>query len=127
MLAVTGTASAQGTSNSTIAGVVKDTSGGVLPGVVIEATSPVLIEGTRSAVTDERGEYRILELRPGTYSVTFSLAGFNTLKRDGLRLPPTFTATLNVELSLGAMEEMVTVSGGARSRTVCVMAVQMPS
>ena len=112
-LAAAGTSFAQGTSNATISGVVKDTSGGVLPGVTVEAASPVLTEGTRAAVSDERGEYRILELRPGTYTVTFTLAGFNTLKRDNIQLPPSFTATVNGDLSVGAMQETVTVSGGA--------------
>jgi hypothetical protein len=103
----------QGTGNSTIAGVVKASSGAVLPGVTVEAASPGLIEGTRATVTDERGEYRVLDLRPGAYSVTFALPGFNTLKRNDIQLPPSFTATLNVELDLGAMQETVTVSGGA--------------
>ena len=67
-------------------GVVKDTSGAVLPGVTVEASSPALIEKVRTTVTDERGEYRITELRPGTYAVTFTLPGFSTLKREGLEL-----------------------------------------
>ncbi len=112
-LAAAGTSFAQGTSNATISGGVKDTSGGVLPGVTVEAASPVLTEGTRAAVSDERGEYRILELRPGTYTVTFTLTGFNTLRRDNIQLPPSFTATVNGELSVGAIQETVTVSGGA--------------
>jgi len=72
---------------SAIAGVVKDTTGAVLPGVTVEASSPVLIEQTRSATTDSQGQYKILDLRPGTYSVTFSLPGFATVKRDGIELP----------------------------------------
>ena len=68
---------------SSITGVVKDTSGAVLPGVTVEAASPALIEGAKSAVTDEQGLYRIVDLRPGPYTVTFTLAGCNTLKRDG--------------------------------------------
>jgi len=102
---------AQGTSAASIAGVVKDTSGAVLPGVTVEAASPALIEKVRTTVTDEKGEYRIIELRPGAYSVTFTLLGFSTLKRDGLELPPSFTATLNVELKVGELQETVTVSG----------------
>src|SRR5260370_22114795 len=82
----------QGTSSATIAGVVTDTSGAVLPGVTIEASSPVLIEKVRSAVTDERGEYRIIELIPGTYTVTFTLTGFSSLRREGIDLPPRFNA-----------------------------------
>ena len=78
----------QGTSSATIVGVVTDTSGAVLPGVTVEAASPVLIEKVRSAVTDERGEYRIVELIPGTYTVTFSLTGFSSLRREGIELPP---------------------------------------
>ena len=76
--------SAQGTSAATITGVVKDASGAVLPGVTVEAASPALIEKVRVTVTDDKGEYRIVELRPGTYTVTFSLTGFSTLKREGL-------------------------------------------
>src|SRR5688500_13337964 len=75
---------AQGASTATIAGVVKDASGAVLPGVTVEAASPALIEKVRATVTDDRGEYRLPELRPGSYSLTFSLAGFSTLRRDGL-------------------------------------------
>src|SRR5438309_6944956 len=81
-----------------IAGVVKDTTGAVMPGVTVEAASPALIEKVRNVVTDDQGLYRIVDLRPGTYSVTFSLAGFNTVKRDGLDLPSEFTATVNAEL-----------------------------
>src|SRR3954471_2747374 len=94
-----------------IAGVVKDASGAVLPGVTVEAASDVLIEKVRSAVTDGAGQYRILALPPGTYAVTFSLTGFSTVKRDGFVLPGDFVATLNVDLKVGALEETVTVSG----------------
>ena len=83
---------AQGTSTATIAGVVRDSSGAVLPGVTVEAASPALIEKVRTTVTDERGQYRLSELRPGVYTVTFSLAGFATVKRDGLELRTNFTA-----------------------------------
>jgi hypothetical protein len=96
---------------STIAGVVKDTSGAVLPGVTVEAASDVLIEKVRSAVTDGTGSYRILALPPGTYSVTFSLTGFSTVKREDFVLPGDFVATLNVDLKVGALEETVTVAG----------------
>ena len=81
--------SAQGTSTGIIAGSAKDSSGAVLPGVTVEASSPALIEKTRTTVTDSNGEYRIIELRPGAYTVTFTLPGFNTFKRDGLQLSPT--------------------------------------
>src|ERR1700674_3006909 len=83
---------------STIAGVVRDTSGAVLPGVTVEAASPVLIEKARTVVTDGEGAYRIIDLRPGPYTVTFSLLGFSTVKRDGIDLPPAFTATVSVEM-----------------------------
>lgn len=96
---------------SAVAGVVKDSSGGVLPGVTVEVSSPVLIEKTRTAVTDEQGQYRVIDLRPGTYAVVFSLPGFNTVIRDGLELPADFTATINAELKVGSLQETVTVSG----------------
>src|SRR5207244_10818384 len=76
---------------SSIAGVVKDTSGAVLPGVQVDASSPVLIEQTRSVVTDSQGVYRIVDLRPGTYKVTFTLPGFSTFERDGVELAAAFT------------------------------------
>ena len=104
---------AQGSSAASIVGVVRDSSGAVLPGVTVEAASPVLIEKVRSTVTDENGQYRIIELRPGAYSVTFTLPGFNTLLRNGIELPPNFTATINAELAVGALEETITVSGQA--------------
>src|SRR5262249_19248326 len=87
-------AAAQGTSAASISGLVTDSSGAVLPGVTVEASSPVLIEKVRTAVTDERGEYRIVELRPGAYTVTFTLTGFSTFKREALELPPSFNATV---------------------------------
>ena len=102
---------AQGTSAATLAGIVRDGSGGILPGVTVEASSPALIEKVRTTVTDDRGEYRITELRPGTYELTFTLAGFSTLKRNGLELRPSFTATIDVELKVGGLQETVTVSG----------------
>jgi hypothetical protein len=94
-----------------ITGVVKDASGGVLPGATVEAASPVLIEKVRSVVSDDTGQYRIVSLRPGTYSVTFSLPGFGTVKRDGVELTGTFVATVNGELKVGALEETITVTG----------------
>jgi hypothetical protein len=86
-------ASAQ--SNSSIAGVVKDTSGAVLPGVTVEASSPSLIEKTRAVVTDGAGQYKIINLVPGTYTVTFALTGFNTVKQEGIELTAAFTNTTN--------------------------------
>jgi carboxypeptidase family protein len=96
---------------SSIAGVVKDTSGAVLPGVTVEASSDVLIEKVRSAVTDNNGQYRIVDLRPGTYVVTFTLPGFNTFRREGLELASEFNATVNAELRVGGLQETITVTG----------------
>ena len=98
---------------SAIAGVVKDTSGAILPGVTVEASSDVLIEKTRSVITDGEGAYRIVDLRPGTYAVTFTLPGFQTFKREALDLPANFTATINADMKVGALEESVTVSGAS--------------
>jgi hypothetical protein len=83
----------------------------VLPGVVVEAASPALIEKVRSAVTDGSGQYRIVDLRPGVYSVTFTLTGFNTVKREGIELTGTFTSTVNADLRVGSLEETITVTG----------------
>src|SRR3954468_11212381 len=94
-----------------ITGVVKDASGGVLPGVTVEAASPDLIEKVRTAPTDADGRYRIDQLRGGTYSVTFSLPGFNTIRREGINLSGTFVATLNADLTVGALQETVVVTG----------------
>ena len=96
---------------SAIAGVVRDGSGGVLPGVTVEAASPALIEKVRTVVTDDQGRYNIVDLRPGTYTVTFSLSGFNTLKREGIELTSGFTAAINAELPVGSLEETITVTG----------------
>src|SRR6266702_5337035 len=93
-----------------IIGTVRDTSGAVLPGVSVEAASPALIERTRTAVSDEGGRYRIGELRPGTYTITFALPGFRTLKREAIELTTGFTATVNADLQVGAREETITVS-----------------
>src|SRR4051812_43859436 len=90
---------------SAIGGTGEDTSGAVLPGVTVEVSSPVLIEKTRSVATDNNGEYKVVDLRPGTYIVTFSLQGFSTFKREGLELPSNFTATINAEMKVGALEE----------------------
>jgi hypothetical protein len=96
---------------SAITGIVKDASGAVMPGVTIEASSPALIERTRTVVTDSQGRYTIVELRPGPYRVSFTLPGFKTFVQDGVELPSDFTATVNAELTLGAVEESVTVAG----------------
>jgi len=98
---------------ASIAGVARDSSGAVLPGVTVEAASPALIEKVRSVTTDGTGQFKIVDLRPGTYSVTFTLPGFNTFKRDGIELAGTFTATVNADMRVGALEETVTVTGEA--------------
>ena len=98
---------------SAIVGVVKDTSGAAMPGVTVEASSDVLIEKVKSAISDGDGAYRIDNLRPGTYTVTFTLTGFKTFRRDGLQLPSEFTATVNAELGVGTLEETITVTGAS--------------
>ena len=96
---------------ATIAGVVRDTSGAVLPGVTVEAASDVLIEKARTAVTDSTGRYQIVDLRAGRYVVSFTLTGFSTVKREGIELTGVATAAVNAELRVGAIEETVTVTG----------------
>jgi hypothetical protein len=96
---------------ASIAGTVRDASGGALPGVTVEAGSPVLIEKVRSVTTDGSGQYRIVDLRPGTYTITFTLPGFATFKRDGIELTGSFNATVNAELRVGGVEETITVTG----------------
>jgi hypothetical protein len=103
------TAAAQGASQFT--GLVTDESGGVLPGVTVEAASPVLIEKMKSAVTDSNGRYTIIDLRPGLYKLTFSLPGFSTVVRDNVELTSNFIATINVAMKVGSLEETITVSG----------------
>jgi hypothetical protein len=84
-----------------------------MPGVTVEASSPALIEKVRSVVTDTQGLYRIVDLRPGTYEVTFTLPGFATFKRDGIELTTGFTAQVNAEMKVGTLAETITVSGEA--------------
>ena len=98
---------------ASITGVVRDTSGAVMPGVTVEAASPVLIEKVRTAVTDGNGRYQIVDLRPGAYTVTFTLAGFNTVRRDGITLQGAGASVVDVELRVGALEETITVTGEA--------------
>src|SRR5215510_10431631 len=97
--------------SGSIAGVVRDTTGAVLPGVTVEAGSPALIEKVRTVTTDEKGEYKIVGLLPGVYSVTFTLSGFSTMKREGVELQANFTATINADLKVGGLTETITVSG----------------
>jgi hypothetical protein len=90
---------------ATITGTAKDPSGAVLPGVTVEATSPALIERVRSVVTDDTGQYRIVDLRPGTYIVTFTLPGFSTFRREGIELSGRFVATVDANMPVGSLEE----------------------
>src|SRR5437899_2894025 len=95
----------------TIAGAVRDASGAVLPGVTVEASSPALIEKVRTVVTDGNGQYQIVSLPPGVYTVTFTLAGFSTVKREAVEVNINFTATVNADLKVGAVSETITVIG----------------
>ncbi len=112
-LAVCLLAPAAAAAQSAITGAVKDTTGASMPGVTVEASSNVLIEKVKAAVTDGNGSYRIADLRPGTYNVTFTLPGFKTFRRDGLLLPSEFTATINADLEVGSLEETITVTGAS--------------
>ena len=96
---------------ATLAGTARDTSGAVLPGVTVEAASPVLIEKVRTALTDATGRYTIPDLRPGDYTVTFTLPGFRTVVRQGVSVSGTAVITINADLSVGGVEETITVSG----------------
>jgi hypothetical protein len=98
---------------SAIAGVVRDATGAVLPGVTVEASSPALIEKTRSAVTNEAGQYRVVDLRPGLYTVTFTLSGFTSVVRDGIQLESNFVAPINVEMTIAGIEQSITVTGNS--------------
>ena len=113
VLALAATAVAQSVSSGSIAGTVRDATGAVHPGVTVDAASPALIEKVRSAVTDAQGNYKIVELRPGVYAVTFTLPGFSTYRREGLELSTGFTAPANAELRIGALEETITVTGAS--------------
>jgi hypothetical protein len=94
-----------------VAGVVRDTSGAVLPGVTVEAASPALIEKSRSVVSDERGQYQIIDLRPGAYTVTFTIPGFTTVVREGVDVTGGGVTTVNADLRVGALQETITVTG----------------
>ena len=101
------------TAQASLSGAAKDASGAVLPGVTVEAASPVLIEKVRSTTTDGNGRYQLVDLRPGTYSVTFTLKGFNTVKREGVALSGSGASVVDAEMRLGALEETITVTGEA--------------
>src|SRR5687768_3695968 len=108
LLAVTASiAQAQGT----LAGVVRDATGAVLPGVTVEAASPALIERVRTTVTDNSGQYRIVDLRGGVYTVTFTLAGFSGVRREGVQLAGETIVTVNGDMRVGELTETITVSG----------------
>src|SRR5687768_17625916 len=92
-----------------LAGTARDASGAVLPGVTVEAASPALLEKVRTAVTDGNGQYRIEALRPGPYTVTFTLTGFNVVKREGIQLSGSFTASVDADMRVGTLEETITV------------------
>ena len=103
----------QGAMQASITGIVRDSSGAVLPGVTVEASSDVLIEKVRAGITDATGRYRIAGLPTGTYNLTFTLPGFSTVRREGLELAGSFVATVNVDLQVGALAETITVTGEA--------------
>ena len=98
---------------ASLTGIVKDTSGAVLPGVTVEAASDVLIEKVRTAVSDSSGRYQLVDLRPGTYVVTFTLTGFNTFKREGVSLSGSGATTVDADMRVGALQETITVTGEA--------------
>ena len=104
---------AQSATTGAIAGVVRDETGAVVPGVTVEASSPALIEKVRTVTTDGGGLYKIVELRPGAYTVTFTLTGFSTVKREGIELTTGFTATVNADMKVGSLQETITVSGAS--------------
>ena len=106
---------------ATITGIVKDASGAVLPGVTVEAASPDLIEKVRVATTDSDGQYRITSLRAGTYSLTFTLSGFSTVRREQIKLEGAFVASINAELNVGSVQETVSIT--AESPVVDVQSV----
>ena len=110
MLLRPGTTSAQDVTSGNVTGVVRDASGAVLPGVTVEAASPALIERVRTVVTDGAGVYRVVDLRPGVYAVTFTLAGFKTVRREGIEVSTGFSATVNADLSVGTLEETITIT-----------------
>ena len=96
---------------ATLTGTVRDTSGAVLPGVIVETSSPVLIEKVRSVVTDSSGQYRITELPPGRYQIIFALTGFTAVRRQGVDVRGSGVIPINAELRVGALEETITVTG----------------
>jgi hypothetical protein len=98
---------------ASLSGTVRDAQGAVIPGVTVEAASPVLIEKARTALSDGSGRYVIPDLRPGTYTVTFTLSGFVTVKREGVQLSGTLVTTIDADMRLGSVTETITVTGQA--------------
>ena len=98
-------------SAQSLAGAVRDTSGAVLPGVTVEASSPALITKVRTSVTDDAGQYRIPDLPPGTYKITFSLTGFTTVVREGVELTGGGVMTIGADMQVGSLQESITVTG----------------
>src|SRR5690349_14664806 len=98
-------------SAQSLAGTVRDASGAVLPGVTVEAASPALIEKVRTATTDGTGTYRIENLTPGLYNVTFTLAGFNVVRREAVEVSGAQVITINADLRVGGVQETITVTG----------------
>jgi hypothetical protein len=96
---------------ASLAGVARDSSGAVLPGVTVEAASSVLIEKVRTALTDGSGQYRLTELPPGTYTVTFTLPGFSTVRREGVNVGGVGVITINADMRIGGLQETITVTG----------------
>src|SRR4029079_5322955 len=110
LVSISGSAFAQ---QGQIAGTVRDTSNAVIPGVLVEVTSPALIEKVRSATTDSLGQYRISNLPVGTYSATFTLQGFSKQQQNNIVITTNFTAPINATMAVGQVAETVTVSGEA--------------
>jgi hypothetical protein len=111
---------------SAVAGIVTDATGAVLPGVTIEAASPALIEKVRTALSDGSGRYRIEDLRPGTYKVTFTLTGFSTFVREDVVLETNFTASINAQLRVGTLEETMLNANPITSPSIAYPAVGNP-
>src|SRR5262245_20011081 len=111
LLCVIGPVAASAQTGTSSSGIVKDGSGGALPGVTVEVSSPALIEKVRTAITDGEGRYSIVSLRPGIYKVTFTLTGFGSVIREGIELTSDFTATVNADLKVGTLQESITVTG----------------
>ena len=106
-------AGAQSATTAAIAGVARDATGAVLTGVTVEASSPALIEKVRTVVTDGQGQYKVVDLRPGTYTVTFALQRFNAFRREGIELSAGFTAAVNAEMKIGSVSDTVVVTGAS--------------